>query len=77
MLGADSSSYHPSSYPPHRPACIDHLLNPWRPVPVGTGKHSFDKLFLNDDLKRLSYARCESSAALNRGKMLVAYTMGK
>jgi hypothetical protein len=77
VLGADSNSDHPSSYPPHRPACIDHLLNPWQSVPAGTGKYSFDKLFLNNDLERLSYARCESSAALNCGEVMVGDATGK
>jgi hypothetical protein len=77
VLGTDSNSNHSSSYPPHRPAYIDHPLNPWRSVPVGTGKHPFDKLFLNNDLKRLSYARCKSSAALNGGEMMVGDAMGK
>ena len=77
MLGTDSNSNHSSSYPLHRPACIDHPLNPWRSVLVGTGKHSFYKLFLNYDLKRLSYPRCKSSAALNRSEMMVRDATGK
>ena len=59
MLAADSNSDHASSYPTRRSATVDQPLNPRQIVPVGTGEHSFNKLSLNDDLKRLSHAGCK------------------
>ena len=67
---------HPSPYPTHWPATVDQSLNPRQTFPVGTGEHSFNKLSLNDDLKRLSEAGCERPAALNCSEVLVGYAAG-
>jgi hypothetical protein len=76
VFGTDSNSDHLSPYPTHRPATIDQPLNPRQTFPVGAGEHSFNKLSLNDDLKRLSEAGCEGPAALNRSQVLVGHAAG-
>jgi hypothetical protein len=73
VLGANSNSDHPSPYPTYHPAAIDYPLNPRQFLLVGTGQHSLHELFLNDDLKRLSDARCKRPAALNGSEVIAVH----